>query len=149
MDALRLIDRRPHDLPGRAQRAALPALAPLPRLLLLGAVLALDLAASDALLARLRVWAQEHKVQTVLATHDATDALATGAEVALLHEGRLAALGRPPGYLPPSAAVCFSASANLCPLQSRLALRPEIEQRKNHEDRERCIHGDERQAHDR
>jgi ABC-type sulfate/molybdate transport systems ATPase subunit len=28
-----------------------------------------------------------------MATHDATDALATAAEVALLHEGRLTALG--------------------------------------------------------
>jgi ABC-type sulfate/molybdate transport systems ATPase subunit len=32
-------------------------------------------------------------VQTILVTHDATDAYATDAEVALLHEGRLAALG--------------------------------------------------------
>ena len=54
---------------------------------------ALDGAASDALLVRLQEWASEHGVQTVLATHDAADALATGAEVALLHEGRLAALG--------------------------------------------------------
>ena len=30
---------------------------------------------------------------TVIATHDATDAFATGAEVALLREGRLAAFG--------------------------------------------------------
>jgi ABC-type sulfate/molybdate transport systems ATPase subunit len=54
---------------------------------------ALDGAASDALLTRLQSWLTEHRVQTVLATHDATDALATSAEVALLHEGRLAALG--------------------------------------------------------
>ena len=102
VDALRLIDRRPHDLSGgEAQRVALArALAPMPRLLLLDEPFsALDGAASDALLARLRVWAQEHKVQTVLATHDATDALATGAEVALLHEGRLAALGPAAGVL--------------------------------------------------
>jgi ABC-type sulfate/molybdate transport systems ATPase subunit len=32
-------------------------------------------------------------VQTVLATHDAADALATSAEVALLREGRLVAQG--------------------------------------------------------
>ena len=32
-------------------------------------------------------------MQTVMATHDATDALATGAEVAMLRDGRLAALG--------------------------------------------------------
>jgi ABC-type sulfate/molybdate transport systems ATPase subunit len=54
---------------------------------------ALDGAASDALLIRLQQWATEHRVQTVMATHDATDALATAAEVALLHEGRLTALG--------------------------------------------------------
>ena len=54
---------------------------------------ALDGAASDALLSRLQTWLSEHRVQTVLVTHDATDAYATGAEVALLREGRLAALG--------------------------------------------------------
>ena len=70
------------------------ALAPLPRLLLLDEPFsALDGAASDALLARLQIWLTDHRVQTVLATHDATDALATAAEVALLREGRLAALG--------------------------------------------------------
>jgi ABC-type sulfate/molybdate transport systems ATPase subunit len=47
----------------------------------------------NALLGRLENWISEHRVQTVLATHDATDAFATGAEVALLREGCLAALG--------------------------------------------------------
>jgi len=96
LDAASLIDRRPRDLSGgEAQRVALArALAPTPRLLLLDEPLsALDGAASDALLVRLQSWAAEHRIQTVLATHDATDALATGAEVALLNEGRLAALG--------------------------------------------------------
>ena len=80
---------------GEAQRVALArALAPLPRLLLLDEPFsALDGAASDALLARLQTWLTRHRVQTVLVTHDATDAYATGAEVALLREGRLAALG--------------------------------------------------------
>jgi ABC-type sulfate/molybdate transport systems ATPase subunit len=32
-------------------------------------------------------------VQTIMATHDATDALALAAEVALIQEGHLAALG--------------------------------------------------------
>jgi len=96
VDAASLIGRRPLDLSGgEAQRVALArALAPLPRLLLLDEPFsALDGAASDALLARLQVWLTEHRVQTVLATHDATDALATAAEVALLSEGRLTALG--------------------------------------------------------
>jgi ABC-type sulfate/molybdate transport systems ATPase subunit len=91
-----LIDRYPRDLSGgEAQRVALArALAPQPRLLLLDEPFsALDGAASDALLIRLQAWVSQNRVQTVLATHDATDALATAAEVALLHEGRLAALG--------------------------------------------------------
>jgi ABC-type sulfate/molybdate transport systems ATPase subunit len=91
-----LASRSPRDLSGgEAQRVALArALAPLPRLLLLDEPFsALDGAASDALLARLQKWAIEHRVQTVMATHDATDALALAAEVALLREGRLIAQG--------------------------------------------------------
>ena len=94
--AERLQDRRPRDLSGgEAQRVALArALAPQPRLLLLDEPFsALDGAASDALLVRLKDWAHEHGVLTVMATHDATDALATGAEVALMRDGRLVALG--------------------------------------------------------
>ena len=49
--------------------------------------------ASDALLERLQEWLRQNSVQTVLATHDVSDALATSAEVLLLHEGRLTALG--------------------------------------------------------
>jgi molybdate transport system ATP-binding protein len=88
--------RRPQDLSGgEAQRVALArALAPGPQLLLLDEPFsALDGSASDALLDRLRRWVVENRVQTILATHDVTDAFATGAEVALLREGRLAALG--------------------------------------------------------
>lgn len=91
-----LVPRRVQDLSGgEAQRVALArALAPLPRLLLLDEPFsALDGTSSDALLSRLQTWLRDHHVQTILVTHDATDAYATGAEVALLHQGRLAALG--------------------------------------------------------
>jgi ABC-type sulfate/molybdate transport systems ATPase subunit len=54
---------------------------------------ALDGIASDSLLSRLQGWISEHRIQTILVTHDATDAFATDAEVALLREGRLDALG--------------------------------------------------------
>jgi ABC-type sulfate/molybdate transport systems ATPase subunit len=88
--------RRPQHLSGgEAQRVALArALATRPKLLLLDEPFsALDGAASDALLVRLQVWLPEHGIQTILATHDATDAFSIGAEVALLREGRLVAQG--------------------------------------------------------
>lgn len=94
--AMDLADRRPQDLSGgQAQRVALArALAPGPRLLLLDEPFsALDGAASDALLARLQLWLREHGVQTVMVTHEAADAFAIGAEVALLREGRMIAQG--------------------------------------------------------
>lgn len=96
VDATDLVNRRPQDLSGgQAQRVALArALAPGPRLLLLDEPFsALDGVASDALIGRLQTWARANGVQTVLATHDATDAFSTGAEVALLREGRLVSLG--------------------------------------------------------
>jgi molybdate transport system ATP-binding protein len=88
--------RRPQDLSGgQAQRVALArALATGPRLLLLDEPFAaLDGVASDALLERLQAWLRDNRVQTVLATHDVSDALAIGAEVMLLREGRMVALG--------------------------------------------------------
>jgi ABC-type sulfate/molybdate transport systems ATPase subunit len=96
VSATSLINRRPRDLSGgEAQRVALArALAPQPRLLLLDEPFsALDGPASDALLARLQSWLKTNGVQTVMATHDATDALAIGAEVLLLDQGHLTAQG--------------------------------------------------------
>jgi molybdate transport system ATP-binding protein len=91
-----LVNRHPQDLSGgQAQRVALArALATSPRLLLLDEPFsALDGVASDALLERLQTWLRENRVQAVLATHDVSDALAIGAEVMLLREGRMEALG--------------------------------------------------------
>jgi len=91
-----LADRRPCDLSGgEAQRIALArTLAVLPRLLLLDEPFsALDGTASDGLLSRLQPWLLERRIQTILVTHDATDAYVSNAEVALLCEGRIVAIG--------------------------------------------------------
>jgi ABC-type sulfate/molybdate transport systems ATPase subunit len=101
-DASDLANRLPRDLSGgEAQRVALArSLASLPRLLLLDEPFsALDGEASDSLLSRLQHWTSEHKVQTILVTHDATDAFAADAEVALLKEGRICAQGSAPEVL--------------------------------------------------
>lgn len=102
-----LMGRHPRGLSGgEAQRVALArALAPGPKLLLLDEPFsALDGTAADSLLDRLHPWAQAHGVQTIQATHDATDAFITGAEVLLLHEGRLAAQGPAETVLAPERA---------------------------------------------
>jgi ABC-type sulfate/molybdate transport systems ATPase subunit len=94
--AAEFASRRPQDLSGgQAERVALArALAPAPRLLLLDEPFsALDGVASDELLVRLQNWLRENGTQAVMATHDVSDALAIGAEVLFLREGRRTALG--------------------------------------------------------
>jgi ABC-type sulfate/molybdate transport systems ATPase subunit len=96
VDGTEFVSRHPRSLSGgEAQRVALArALAPRPKLLLLDEPFsALDGPAADALIDRLQTWVRQHGIQTVMATHEAADAFALGAEVALLEEGRLAALG--------------------------------------------------------
>ena len=94
--ATHLADRSPKRLSGgEAQRVALArALAPMPRLLLLDEPLsALDAGSRDQVLSSLQDWLKTESIQTILVTHDAADALATEAEVALIAEGKLAAIG--------------------------------------------------------
>jgi ABC-type sulfate/molybdate transport systems ATPase subunit len=96
VDGMELMDRMPASLSGgEAQRVTLArALAPDPRLLLLDEPFsALDGPAADALLDRLQAWVRQRGIQTVMATHEAADAFALRAEVALLEEGRLVAQG--------------------------------------------------------
>ncbi len=91
-----LLARKPQSLSGgEAQRVSLArALAPGPRLLLLDEPLsALDAAARDQVLGQLLPWLVERKIQTILVTHDAADALTANAEVLVLQEGRLIAQG--------------------------------------------------------
>ena len=104
---LELMDRHPRGLSGgEAQRVALArALATSPKLLLLDEPFsALDGSAADSLLDRLHAWVRAEGIQTIQATHDATDAFITGAEVVLLDEGRLVAQGPAEAVLAPERA---------------------------------------------
>ena len=94
--AAEFADRLPCQLSGgQAQRVALArAIAPSPRLLLLDEPFsALDGYARDEVLFGLKAWLQEQRIAAVLVTHDAADAIATHAEVAVIDAGRLTALG--------------------------------------------------------
>jgi molybdate transport system ATP-binding protein len=94
--AANLAGRSPRTLSGgESQRVSLArALAPMPGLLLLDEPLsALDADARDQVLTSVQAWLNEREIQAILVTHDAADALATEAEVALMQEGKLAALG--------------------------------------------------------
>ena len=96
VEATHLADRSPKRLSGgEAQRVALArALAPMPRMLLLDEPLsALDAGSRDQILTSLQNWLAAENIQTILVTHDAADALATEAEVALISEGKLTAIG--------------------------------------------------------
>ena len=91
-----LADRWPESLSsGEAQRVALArALAPGPQLLLLDEPLAaLDDAEREIVLGRLRRALEERRIQTVVATRNAAEALAAGVETAILHEGRIVEVG--------------------------------------------------------
>ncbi|WP_058185729.1 ABC transporter ATP-binding protein [Terracidiphilus gabretensis] len=96
VEAKNLADHRISDLSGgEVQRVALArALAPMPRLLLLDEPFsALDGKASNELLMRLQPWLRERNIQVIQATHDATDAFLTNAEVVLLQDGQIVAQG--------------------------------------------------------
>lgn len=82
---------------GEGQRVALArALARYPRLLLLDEPFsALDGQSSDEMLTRLINWLKAHQIQTLLVTHDATDAFTVSAEVILLNEGKVVSYGAP------------------------------------------------------
>lgn len=87
-----LADRFPHELSGgQKQRAALArAVAPRPQILLLDEPLsALDATARDALRRDLGRFLRAVSLPTVLVTHDRTEALALGDDVALIGENRV------------------------------------------------------------
>ena len=91
-----LAQRLPRELSGgQAQRVALArALAPNPRLLLLDEPLgALDTPARHRLRGRLRALIERTGVSAVLVTHDRTEALALGDDIAVLAGGRIRQVG--------------------------------------------------------
>jgi len=103
---------------GQQQRVALArALVAQPRVLLMDEPLSnLDAGLRDELRDQIRALQQRLGMTTVFVTHDQTEALALSDRIALLHQGRLVALGTPESIYqqPPSAYVAqFLGKANV------------------------------------
>jgi ABC-type Fe3+/spermidine/putrescine transport system ATPase subunit len=103
---------------GQQQRVALArALVAQPRVLLMDEPLSnLDAGLRDELRDQIRALQQRLGITTVFVTHDQTEALAISDRIALLHQGRLVALGTPEAIYqqPPSAYVAqFLGKANV------------------------------------
>lgn len=93
-----LRDKRTRQISGgEAQRVALArALVFNPRILLMDEPLsALDAQIRDDLRAELRRFLQEFKITTIYVTHDQTEALALGDQVAVMRRGRVVQVGAP------------------------------------------------------
>ena len=91
-----LENRYPHELSGgQQQRVALArAVAGSPRLLLLDEPLsAIDTPTRHRLRGELRHWLEELHIPTLLVTHDRSEALALGARIAVVNEGRIEQVG--------------------------------------------------------
>ena len=95
-EASHLAERAPRDLSGgEQQRVALArALAPEPRFLLLDEPFTgLDGGLKSIILERLTVWLAARKIPALYVSHDAGEALETGAEVLVMKDGEIQAQG--------------------------------------------------------
>ena len=102
LDLLRLGDLRnrlPRELSGgERQRVSLARALAIPDicLLLLDEPFAgIDRALRDQLLPGIQQWVERHRVPVISVTHDVDEVFLLGAEVVRLHDGRIAAQGRP------------------------------------------------------